>query len=405
MPTSISHRPVRFATLALFVLLAALQPAASTAAGNATLFLPMIATGYDAEWRWNASPTLEVEPFPAKTPLASLDAGGRLHLLWEAAATPHQLYHAMWEGAAWSQPAPVAALPGISTLLYRPIQGAGDALHLLWRYAPGDGSYRLLFATYAGGGWSAAQEIYRTGESDVKGILRLGADGLLRAVTTEDVPGTHVLQFTNHAGRWDASPLIQVGHAVSALWPDAAGGIHFYGPLITGHHFYSYWRDGQLVVDERSIESSTKIYTWELDGASNLHIYWLAEAAGANVAGAAPAAGAGRALHHHCLDKNLVWQPLAVASQGETVSDLPVAAADASPRFAMLWTEEGETPIHRVGVWEECNPITAAQVPLDGSLSLRTIAWDGAAERVCAVAGRRFTASYSAVCGQYLGQK
>jgi hypothetical protein len=210
------------------------------------------------------------------------------------------------------------------------------------------------------------------------------------------------LQFTNHAGAWHASPLIQVGHAVSAFWPDAAGGIHFYGPLVTGHHFYSYWRDGQLLVDEISIDSATKIYTWEMDGASNLHIYWLAEAPTGHASGAA---GVGRALHHHCLDKHLTWQPLTVASQGETVSDLPVAAADGSPRFAMLWTEEGAAPIHRVGVWEECNPVTTAQVPLDTSLSLRTIAWDGAAERVCAVAARRFTASYSVVCGEYLGQK
>lgn len=395
MPTRISHRPVRLAILALFVLLAALLPAAVQAAGDAPLYLPVIVSDFDAEWRWTTAPALELDPFPAKTPVAGLEASGRLHLLWEAAATPHAIYDVVWDGATWSQPVPVAALPGTSTLLYRPIAGAGDTLHLLWRYASGGGTYQLLFATYSGGHWSAAQEIYRTNQSDVKGILRLGADGVLRAVTTEDIPGTHVLQFTNHEGNWDVSPLIQVNHAVSAMWPDGMGGIHFYGPLVTGHHFYSYWRDGHLVVDEGSIASSTKIYTWEMDGMGNLHIYWLAEASAAS--------GAGRALHHHCLDKNLVWQPLAIVSQGETVSDLPVASADASPRFAMLWTEEGDAPVHRVGLWEECSPIAAGQVPLDSGLSLRTIALDGAGERVCAVAARRFTATYAAVCGQYLG--
>jgi hypothetical protein len=358
------------------------------------IYLPVIAHNYDPTWEWQPLTEVVLTPSPFGQMTSAIDRQGRLHLFWEVLQTPRFIYHSYYDGNVWSAAAPVAESLGVSTILYSPLVDDAGNLHLLWRNHLGWGiekPYRLLYARFDGVQWQPEEEVYRTGNSNVKGMLHPnGQDGL--AITALDsMFSATAYQLTRGSSGWQLSGAIAPGHSTHWVWPDRHMGIHFYGSDFNNNMYYSYWRNGTFQIAGHQLEGNVSTPDTQLDGQNNLHTFWR---------GAVPIPGGSvNGLYYRCLRSNLTWTTQQVLSGQSNVEGSRLKTADMDRRVALLWYEN-QGSAHQLGLWDGCTQTDRKFVPLssDKSWSLMTLSLSHNPNQVCVVAKQSFVPAHTAVC-------
>jgi len=398
----------RYGRLALsccgLLLLLLLDTAASATAADGApprQYLPLINRDFDAAWQWLAPITPTLTPAPDHIVLA-LDNAGQIHLLWDVSpfSQPRFVYHSFAginTGGAWSQPAPVAASLGESSLLYTPVPGPDGALHLLWHnLVEPNHQQQLLCAAFRSGAWSMPEVAYQAGGS-VTGMVRADNAGRLAATVVDSGSGlsSNIFQVARlDDGTW-ATPLpITRSHWFpTVVWPDSAGGVHLYEDAASTppQLYYSHWRNGAFAVHDQPVAARVFGRDTTLDALGNLHISWsdLTAIPGRNI----------QAIYHQCLANG--DQPLtAEIPSGEQAVNDYVSASDTAGRFALAWREE--SGVLRLGVWRGCVRQAARTVPLPAGSAwgLRALALSATPDAACLLlAQTSYPPKYALVCG------
>jgi hypothetical protein len=359
-----------------------------------TIYLPIVAQDHDPTWQWQPPTEVVLMPPPFGQVTSAIDRQGRLHLFWDVLQTPRFVYHSYYDGSNWSAAVPVAESLGTSTILYPPLIDDAGNLHLLWRNHLGLGiekPYRLIYARFDGLQWQPEEEVYRTGNSNVKGMFHPNGQDDIAIAMLESALSTTAYQLTRGLGGWQLSEAIVPGHLTHWAWPDRHMGIHFYGSDLNDNMYYSYWRNGAFQIAGRQLEGNVFTRDTQLDGQNNLHSFWRSTVPipGGSVNG----------LHYRCLRSNLTWTAPRVLSGENNVGSTRLKAADTDKRFALLWYENEESA-HRLGLWDGCTQTDHKPVPLssDKSWSLMTLSLSHNPNQVCVVARQSFVQAYTAVC-------
>ncbi len=276
----------------------------------------------------------------------------------------------------------VAASLGESELASPPIVDAAGTIHLLWHneLIPG-GTTRVLYAAFRNDAWTPEEEVYRSPYNYFRliGVPRTDSAGRLYALITNTPYNGQVYYITRGASGWQ-TPIFVINTPSSASFiaeADWSGGVHIYEdqsatpPLM----WYSHWRNGSFVVQNRPISGLINRHEAALDGLNNLHLFWIdyVPVPGGSVYG----------LYHQCLKDNRDLLPAEIASDQQAVS-APIIAADERSRVAAVWNEYDPKRV-RLAVWTGCDRTDATTVaPLSGTnWSPRAVTISATPERVC----------------------
>ncbi len=197
------------------------------------IYLPLLARQLDPAWDWQPMQTFSLNPTPNinDSILMLIDSGGDPHLLYDTLHTPRYIFHTYPGLQGWITPTQVADTLGISYTLFPPVRDQQGTIHLLWQNYLGVGvanPYRLMYAAFSSGAWSAEEEVLRTG-SEFQGMVRPDLSGGLRVTSASTLTFSSVYQFERSATGWSAPMLVDPGHMLLRIWPDYRGGVHFYG--------------------------------------------------------------------------------------------------------------------------------------------------------------------------------
>jgi hypothetical protein len=367
------------------------------------VFLPLVARDYDPTWQWTSTFTPTLSPAPYHNPLMTIDQQGQVHLLWDTITSQDRfIYHTyLITASTWTTPTTVAQSLGTSSVLYPPIVDSSGTIHLLWH---NEETYndpeRALYAAFANGDWSAEEEVFRSPRthSTLQGMVHLDASRQLHATLVDSYLASRVFHTVRTASSWSTPVEIGVPDHTYWIWPDRWGGVHFYGNDYDTppNLYYSYWRDGSFVVQDRQATGQVNGRQTQLDGQNDLHIFWTAQVAipGGNVTG----------IYHQCLDDDLQITSERVLSGQESAS-APVKAANQARWFALAWWENSAERV-RLAVWDGCTRIYLKTVPLltDATWTPKALAVSDEPGKVCLLSHTYsyYPGSYRVICADIL---
>ena len=365
-----------------------------------TTYLPLVVKNYDPGWQWQLPSQIALSPHPNHATILVIDRFGRPHILWDTYTSPRYIYHTYLTEQGWTAAAPVAESLGTSETLFPPIIDSDGNLHLLWHNWLGssvENPYCLLYAVFDGSQWSAEEEVVRS-VTDIQGMVQLdGQDGVRVTYVGTLFFGGKAYQTQRISGVWSSPVQVNVSHIVSLVWPDMAGGIHFYGNDTYNNILYhSYWLNGQFIVDGQTGTGQISGRQTQLDIQNNLHVYWTGQVPvpGDTVTG----------IYYQCLDASLNWSPQIIPSEQEEIAGSPSKAWDGQGGFALAWKE---TPANRIrlSLWGSCTQGDVKTFPFASDIN-----WEVAAAAIshtprqaCVLARELYTYEYTVVCAVITG--
>ncbi len=175
---------------------------------------------------------------------------------------------------------------------------------------------------------------------------------------------------------------------VSQVWPDMQGGVHLYGDLSypTQHVNYSYWKDGQILVDGQTTPGDLPYGDSQPDGQNNLHLFRQAQVPipGEIVNG----------IYHRCLTNNLTWTEEQVISAFQDTSPPLLKASDQVSQVALAWQESAGNRVH-VAIFEDCTPIRQAVIilPQENPWGLEFVSMSHFPSKLCFLARKLYTST------------
>ena len=377
-----------------------ISPASARQTTESPLYLPLVMNGFDGTWHWQKPEMLTLTPRPniINPQFLVVKDDGQVHLLWDTIIGDRFIYQTYQTSQGWSPVGPIAETLGSSYTIYAPVLDQSGQLHLLWRNWLGSGiekPYRLMYARFDGAQWQET-EIYRTTNSYVQGMVHLNADGS-PAITYVDsmFAVSPAYQTRLIPGGWLAPVEIAPTFSSSLTWPDMQGGVHFYSQNSAEHYlYYSYWLNGGFVIKDRVIDGNISSRETQLDGQSNLHLYWV---------GQVPVPGGQvRGIHRQCLDNSsLVFTPEEYLTGEDEVDGTPRAASDGISQIVLGWKQAGTDRLWLV-VWEGCQEterisISIPEVPYWNLLAVGI----NQKHKVCALVQKPATDQFALLCAEY----
>jgi len=275
------------------------------------------------------------------------------------------------------------------------VVGQDGRIHLLWyNELTYSGPRRLLYSAFDGSQWSAEEEIYHVESPySLQGMTHLDQAGQIHVTLLSSYIYADIYHTVREATRWSTPVNIPRLHTFSPRewWPDQRGGVHIYESSYPNTVYYSYWRDGQFLVESAQTLGTLYGRYTQLDGLNNLNLFWLdyVPIPGGSVKG----------LHHQCLSDDLQWGAVQVPTGDKAVEYGLLQATDWGARFALVWRESYNDRL-RMGVWQDCvlNDMKTIPLPNDSDWSAKTLAISHTPNKICLLVKTLYGSSYRVIC-------
>ncbi len=356
------------------------------------IYLPLVTNNFDPAWHWQEPTMVTLNPNPNTSDpmLMAIDADGFPHIWWDTFYSPRFIYHTHLTAQGWFTPTHVAETLGTSETLYPPVRDNQGNIHLLWHNWLGVGienDYRLMFASFSNSQWNP-EEVVTQSDQNRQGMLHLDSQGGLHATYT----GSLFFSVIAHTSRidtgWTPPDDIDPDHSVSQVWPDMQGGVHLYGDISypTQHVNYSYWKDGQFLVDVQTTPGDLPYGDSQLDGKNNLHLFRLAQVPipGGTVNG----------IYHRCLTNNLTWTEERVLSASQNTKSPLLKASDQVSQVVLVWQESAGNRVH-VAIFDECSQTRQVTItlPIENTWELESATISQSPYVFCFLARKLYTST------------
>ena len=356
------------------------------------IFLPLLAKNFDPSWHWQEPTRVTLTPIPNHNDpmLMAIDMDGYPHLWWDTFYTPRFIYHTYLTAQGWLTPTFVAETLGTSETLFPPVRDTQGNIHLLWHNWLGVGvenDYRLIYASFSNNQWNP-EEVVTQSDQDRQGMVHLDIQGNAHVTYTDTSFFSTIAHTRRTTAEWTAPDDIDPNHNVSQVWPDMQGGVHLYGDLSypLQHVNYSYWKDGQILVDGQTTPGDLPYGESQLDGQNNLHLFRQAQVPipGEIVNG----------IYHRCLTNNLTWTEEQVISVSQDTAPPLLKASDQVSQVALAWQENAGNRVH-VAIFEGCTPIRQAVIilPLENPWELESVSMSHSPSKLCFLARKLYTST------------
>jgi hypothetical protein len=365
------------------------------------IFMPLAMQQYDSSLTWLEPSSVDLVPWSMYSPLSIIDKQGRLHLFWDTLEGPSFIYHTMQTNNGWTEPAPVSNSLGLSSTLSEPFVDNNGIIHLLWKNWLGTGSvkpYRLLYSSFDGNRWSSEEEVVRA-DNDLNGVIHSREGGEIQISFYYGSFPTRYFYTIRSGSGWGSiaeitpsTNVIVIRFGYDIVLGDSMGGIHVYAITYLSQEIrYSYWRNGSWLVRDRVLDVKTYEPRIQLDGLSNLHLFWT---------GTVPVPGGHvNGLYHQCVEDNRVLLPREVPSSNQAVYSV-ARASDQVSKTGLAWRESGSK--FRLGTWEGCTSLGVRNIPFPTELNLEltSLAMSADPGKVCAVGRVPYGNTHVAMCGE-----
>ena len=354
--------------------------------------LPLITKAFDPAWHWDdpMMVTLETKPNTSDAMPMLIDQDGFPHIWWDTFYSPRYIYHTHLTAQGWISPTYVAETLGTSETMFVPVQDSHGTIHLLWYNWLGTGvenAYRLMYANYDNEQWSPEETAVQS-EYARQGMIHLDAQDNLYVTHVSAAFFSDIQQTRRSDIGWTTSTDIDPSHSVRLVWPDMDGGVHLYGEISYPDQqvLYSYWKNGQFLIDGRVIPGDLPTGDSQLDGLNNLHLFRWASVPvpGDTVYG----------IYHRCLTNDLAWTDEQVLSGYQDVRSTLQKASDQVSRVALVWQETSGNLVH-VAVFEDCTLIHSATttLPQGSDWELDSAAISRSPYKMCFLARKLYTST------------
>jgi hypothetical protein len=363
--------------------------------GPPPIYVPTLMQDHDPGITWLEPASIDLEPRPNNPPLAIIDQQGMLHLIWDTLTSPRFIFHTKQTQNGWTTPAPVTPSDGTSYTLFAPYVDDQGFIQLVWRNWLGTGienPYRLLYSSFDGNEWTPEEEVVRF-NYELQAMIHSGDVGDVHITFAGSFFFSNIYHTTRTQAGWSNPEEVKPVHTTSLIWPSMQGGIHLYGDDYSGNVHYSYWKNGALQVNDRTIPG--RIYGRKslLDGANNLHLYWTGQVPipGGQVTG----------VYHQCLEGNQIFGPQEIPSGSQAISGSVVRTSDQVSKISLSW-KEVESKQVRMASWDRCTRVRVRTVPFpeDINLELTSLAMSANPGRVCVVARSLYTTTHHVLCAE-----
>ena len=216
-------------------------------------------------------------------------------------------------------------------------------------------------------------------------MVRPDASGKLHVTSAGTIVFSGIRHFVRTTSGWSAPISIPSPSATRWIWPDYAGGIHFYGAIYSSPGvLYSYWLDGQFRVDEQYIVGDLGSSDSQIDARNNLYLYRRDQVPvpGGTVYG----------IYQRCLTHELVLTGERVLSGQTDILSSMVAAEDGRSRVVLAW-QESIGKVVQVRLFEDCNLIHSSSVtlPTENEWELKSAALSPDPNVVCLLARQKYS--------------
>ena len=246
--------------------------------------------------------------------------------------------------------------------------------------------YRLMYASLENGTWSAEEEVARF-SIETQGMVRPDSSGRLHVTKAGTLFFTGIQHLTRTASGWSAPVSIPTQPGGRWIWPDYAGGVHFYGDLsFPPKVHYSYWVDGHFQVEDQQFDGELGGWSSQIDAQNNLYLFQRDQVPvpGGTVYG----------IYQRCLSNTLTWSEERVLS-GQTDNLSPVVAAeDGRSRVALAWQEKTGKVV-QVRLFEGCGVIHATNfsMPAEYDWELKSVTLSQDPDVFCLLARRMYSST------------
>lgn len=343
------HRST-IALVLLFILISSSLVYGMQSEENA-LYLPFVVKDFDTSWQFYDPIKVQLQPVPLSSPYLVIDSSERPHILWETYSSEKAfIYHTYLTDQGWTTPTPIANTLGRSKLHTPPVVGSHNDIYFVWYNELNlGGPYRIMYAAWDGTQWGPEYELIGQGSSIyIRGMTRLDKQGIptVAFIDTDGAFSSNVYYQRWNGTGFSNREWIKKPSYASLIGLDTSNGVRFFGDdYLNGSIRYSLWKEGQFVVDNRSIPGKISPRSTFLDGTNNLHLYRSASVPvpGGNVTG----------IYHQCLKNDFSWSPEVVLS-GEAYIQKYVVAFDEEVNPLIAWSTNNNQTLN-LTIWNGCS--------------------------------------------------